>query len=882
MATARLVKSGTSSFRSEQRARVQQRRSLDKARIKARQIKKAGGSATAQLFGGKAFVVETKAPELFSITGERATARIERVDGKNVRVIEGFTRADLTRQKALSEQLKNLEAERKKAVNKFTAGEVVKRSLPTSFLVQEAAKKPSVREISSYDIVSRLPTATKVRQLTKPMIPTKKRVEFEKQELNIVPLDTRINKIEDLKKGYASIEKKTSRVLGLEKISKELTKPRTEFKGDSILGKAIDRTLFGKIAPKPIKSFGKDVAAELVRGTLEKPITNTAIILSGAGFARVGQVASIKLLPVLNKIPTLAKTAKIGKVVATGALTIAYVNGVVSQGAQEYANTGKISKTTADAIREILLFDAGAKLGTSKNLSKLNEYRKLLDKLPASQEKEKIKAFNKAYALYKKNPKAFKDVNLGIVEKLDTQQVSRSFKNVFKDKKLRTSEIKDITTVIDNKAFISKKIPKKTNKFFVDTIILTGDTSKGITGLRAQKIKFKATWDSKKGVVVIDKNNPVSRVFLDSKDAISSLKRIGSGVTIKNNRFVTVKPSERVITKVKPSKNIIIDSKGNTLYYEAFKPKRVQVKGFERKLTDVLSVKRSKDVKFFDPKFVEGGDKVLKAQEFLDKDFVQYTISADKGLYPKDVSFPSITKTTKPKKPIRFIDLTRVKLNNVAKNEFKIDPKTLKLVLEEPVSVSKTITKKISKPVVGVSVAVSKSQQAVLVPLKRSVSVSKPKPSVSISKPVQEPRKPISVVFSEFKADSVGKLKPIVRVEAISKSKSDSKIKSVSKPKIGVKAVSAIKEKSVPLIKALSKTKLLKPKFVKPVLPEKIILLKPFIFTKSKKLKIKKFKKPKLVQVTKFTTTILRPKTGKKGKGVKFGEFELFTGGELR
>lgn len=660
-------------------------------------------------------------------------------------------------------------------------------------------------------------------------------------------------------------ERKTSEKLGLKSfVSKTRQKKQEELsnlkKSIKTLEEKENKSLKDKTKLKILKvdlagkqTIGK-VGDVIVEDVLRKPIQNTALILAGFGVGKAVQTSRLGLAKLATTAPKLAKTLGVSGKLLTFGVTGAYINSVRKQAQKELKETGGITNTTANTIRELSLLGLGSKLASigakPVKTAKLTELRKEINKLPKSQQKILNKEFIK---LEKLAAKKFVGKDIGIATRLETQQVGSKIKKGLGKKAVLKS---DIVTVTKNKIFLVKKgtSPKVSRGFNVEII---GREKKQIGKTvvdQAIKVKAKAKYDAKTGKVKIQK--VLSKEKISPQEANNLIDKIPKTKSVLEKvKQVKVKPSVRKISKgikIKPFVEIKRGKIKKGFEVKAFK-QDVKVKGFTRKLKDKSFVnlkKTSKKLGFG----VEDKRIVLE-------------------------QFKPIARETKPKK-------VKVSKEPTSKaDELLIIGKkgVISLKKAKPISVNK-----VKLPVIDVKL-VKGGKPTAIVPLslQAKLSVSKPqtkKPSVISVKPkkvvISKPKATITTKLT-LKPKEVSKVEPVTKIIPISKPKPASKIKpitkvkpiQVQKPKQIVKPMSAVKpaQKIKPFLRLRTKLKEFK-------LP-KIKL--PIISKLGKKFKTKPTKsKPKPIPYA-FTSTIAEPSKKTQFKTRK-GKLIFFSGVELR
>ena len=115
-------------------------------RRKAENIRRGGGSAFVEEIGGKNVLVEVKAPDLFTSKGGRAESKRVSIGGVEYDVTEGFSRADLVKEKALRES-DNRESKRIERLNKLDRSIPEKALRNLGFSEINPLRQPTTEEV---------------------------------------------------------------------------------------------------------------------------------------------------------------------------------------------------------------------------------------------------------------------------------------------------------------------------------------------------------------------------------------------------------------------------------------------------------------------------------------------------------------------------------------------------------------------------------------------------------------------------------------------------------------------------------------------------------------------------------------------------------------
>lgn len=799
------------------------------ARRQAEQIRRSGGSAFVETIGDKVVVVQVKAPEIVEEVSRRKTDRgVE---------ITGFTRADVVKREALRDQ-DRVQEQKLKKLQDFSIKQSIIKNLPSTQKIGIFLKKqdtfvgpkktervePTTKQVQ--DIIERTGRGEFRGQLIKIN-------EFTAGDISI-PSET---KVQTVVRRIASIEKSVADKIGTQKVNTALKK--------------FNEKRFGGEKNIP---FSEKVSQNIVTNILEKPISNAILLGASAGVSKGIQVVGLNYTKLLGKLsktaPKLAKklgyTEKVFRIGGGAVIGTVYAGSVINEGLQEKKNTGKIDKTTANAIRELMLFSIGSRIGTSVKTQKLTQLQAEFNKLSSEQQKSLQNRLNKISLA---SPNEFKAKELGLTKQLDSLQLKKNIVNG------RIKE--DVLLVTKDKLFFVKKgnIPKKTQSFFVDVVGVKSTIKKGIQVVGSFKTKYKVKYNSRTGKLV-PIGKPLQFEVLNNVEANNLIKKYNVGKIIKT-KTVLVKGFEKKAGKkaIELLPEFTLTKKKVSVELVAKKIKvGTKIKPSKRKINEILEAKlktsKSKTVS------VEG-----KQLEFL--------------------QFTPTKKITKPKKVAPSI-----------KPEEKFDE--FVIIGEQGFLRAKkveTVTKPVSKTKPVIETIKFGKQEAKVLPLitpqTKTVKPSVKAKKISVSRTVSKVR---LIVLPKTLRKQIGEPKSKVLIKA--KQVSDSRRKSKIKPVIKLKSVPAIKQRiiseqievskpkiSIKSIVAQRKNKTFKP--LKQIFLKKPSIKIPKIFNFGKKPLTKKLKfgkqKPQKVF---FTTTILRPK--KKAKGVKFGEYELFTGAELR
>ena len=114
---------------------------------------------------------------------------------------------------------------------------------------------------------------------------------------------------------------------------------------------------------KKVGTFSDDVSKQLVKLTLNEPIQDVTLLLGGIIFSKTVKVGGRIIKFVAKTNPRLATILRLGGKASGVVILGAYANGVVKEAQKELKETGKVTKTTAKAIRDITLIGLGARFG---------------------------------------------------------------------------------------------------------------------------------------------------------------------------------------------------------------------------------------------------------------------------------------------------------------------------------------------------------------------------------------------------------------------------------------------------------------------------------------------------------------------------------------
>ena len=791
------------------------------------------------LSGGVITGVTTETPSVFDARTEKGTlfatgtlADIRKATTLKSRAVQVFEKQRVTREAERIQPIKKTDISKK--INTFTTIVGATPSPIVKGLLTE--KQTSIPTIARLDI--------------------EKKIKFDKSLLGKTL--TKLGKIEDVVSTKTGLKKVAERIesVGSDK-QKRLIKDISAIQGKQDLN-LIDKL---SIAKSKTEIFTDDVLRKVITGTLKKPVTNSLLILSSAGLGKLAQTGKLSLSKLAATSPKLAKSLGISGSVASGALTVAYTTSIVNKGLNEFKTTGKLTKTTSDTLRELALFGAGAKLGTSKKTEGIIKLQKLINKLPKAQRiKIQNTINNKVKTL---TSKEFGKLDVGIVTKLEGQQIASTLTKGVVGARLKS----DVITQTANRLFIVRKgtAPKTSKSFNMEVLSIKGTRKDGFVLSKGfvQNVKAKFNPITKRVEIVKVLDVRIIENPINVRNMISKFDPSVKSVVV--GKKFNVKPYEKTITLKKAveifpqleisSKGIITSFKGVPL------KKTIKVKGTVKEFKKVVS----QEIKHINK--LISGKPVMVEKGF---NLVEFKPSA---FTPKKVVKPKISK------PVSL---------NKKFEELVIIGKEASLIVKH-VKTETIVKPVIKKPVVSVTKIVSNGQELKVLPLVKEKAVSKPIISkvtprtTAITKQIIIPKEIVKPVIADVKISLLKIIpktvsKPVIKVGH--KSKPSIKIKSLI---VGVQDVRAAQILS---IKSLLATKLAKPSLRASLISKPVKVVKPFFFTKTflkpKSVVVKKpiTKKP---QVLFFTKTILRP-SKKKDDNELFvkKKIKLFTGAELR
>ena len=181
-------------------------------RREAENIRRSGGSAFFEEIGGKNVLVEVKAPELFTSIGGKAESKRVSIGGVEYDVTEGFSRADLVKQKALRES----DIRENKRIERLSK---LDRSIPEKALRNLGFSEINpLRQPTTEEVIQRISESTQENKIVGPVRDDREGVKvllsYEKQDLE------RAKKLQD-NRFVADSEKKN-----VEALAKKLYKGR--------------------------------------------------------------------------------------------------------------------------------------------------------------------------------------------------------------------------------------------------------------------------------------------------------------------------------------------------------------------------------------------------------------------------------------------------------------------------------------------------------------------------------------------------------------------------------------------------------------------------------------------------------------------------------
>jgi len=458
------------------------------------------------------------------------------------------------------------------------------------------------------------------------------------------------------------LEDKVSRKIGTKKLASSLRSfaRRVEFRGSGV--------------PK----FGFEIGSDLVADVLEKPIYNTVLVAAGFGIGKGVQVGGKVLKVIGRSSPKIASRLRLGGKIGGGFLTTLYAGAVVQQGAEELADKGKLSKTTADLIRELALLGVGSRLAGKKIPKSLKgkffSIKKDASKILSKSKKGKVsKSFFKGLKSVKQKPIQIKlskpkktlAKKIATLPEINSKAISRLRESQLKGKRAISPLEKERITLRKESA-LERKVSK---------------------GLQVKALREgSAVVDGKKVFLLQDVFTGKTRSFASRKKWLSAVRRqrklLASGLKPKKDVKVTSFLKE-------PVKKFDLSIFDKPIPISKVKPKQKRVSKIKTLVPKVLSVE------------VKKGGKTFKVVQKKDGSAKVFLVSQD-----KQVSKGGQVLLTKQK-------LKKPKLVHEVKVKQKLKLKSKTKVRQRVVTVQKVATKQKLKSLSALLLSTSVLEKAI-------------------------------------------------------------------------------------------------------------------------------------------------------------------------